>query len=214
WSGSLIANLGVWVQTTALGWLVYDLTRRASLLGTISFAGNMPILVLGLVGGAIADRTSRRAIMMSTLSVISAAALTLAILTATGHIAVWHIVAISMVSGSANALFGPAMQAVIPSIVADGELLNAISLNSVQFNLARTIGPAIAGLAYGAIGAAGCFALNAAGMIVMVVMIGRVRMPRTAPSRPRHRSPGRSARGSAPRPPTRPSARGSSSPRR
>src|SRR5262245_50273768 len=140
----------------------------------------MPILVLGLVGGAIADRTSRRAIMMSTLSVISAAALTLAILTATGHIAVWHIVAISMVSGSANALFGPAMQAVIPSIVADGELLNAISLNSVQFNLARTIGPAIAGLAYGAIGAAGCFALNAAGMIVMVVMIGRVRMPRTA----------------------------------
>jgi MFS family permease len=178
WSGSLIANLGVWVQTTALGWLVYDLTRRASLLGTISFAGNMPILVLGLVGGAIADRTSRRAIMMSTLSVISAAALMLAVLTATGHIAVWHIVAIQMVSGSANALFGPAMQAVIPSIVADGELLNAISLNSVQFNLARTIGPALAGIAYGAVGPAGCFAMNAAGMVIMVLMIARVRMPR------------------------------------
>ncbi len=181
WSGSLIANLGLWVQTTALGWLVYDLTRRASLLGTISFAGNMPIIVLGLIGGAIADRASRRAIMLSTLSVISGTALTLAILTATGHIAIWHIIAISMVAGSANALFGPAMQAVIPSIVAEGELLNAISLNSVQFNLARTVGPAIAGLAYGTIGAAGCFAMNAAGMLAMVAMIARVRMPRRSP---------------------------------
>ena len=178
WSGSLIANLGVWIQTTALGWLVYDLTRRASLLGTISFAGNMPILVLGLVGGAIADRASRRAIMMSSLSTISAAALTLAVLTATGHIAVWQIIAISMVSGAANALFGPAFQAVIPSLVGDGELLNAISLNSVQFNLARTIGPALAGLAYGPLGPAGCFALNSAGFLVMVLMIARVRVPR------------------------------------
>ena len=101
WSGSLIANLGVWIQTTALGWLVYDMTRKASLLGTISFAGNMPILVLGLVGGAIADRASRRAIMLSTLSVISAAALTLALLTAMGHVAIWHVVAISMVTGAA-----------------------------------------------------------------------------------------------------------------
>ncbi|OLD42191.1 MAG: hypothetical protein AUI83_19465, partial [Armatimonadetes bacterium 13_1_40CM_3_65_7] len=178
WSGSLIANLGVWVQTTALGWLVYDMTRKPSLLGTISFAGNMPILVLGLVGGAIADRASRRAIMLSTLSVISAAALMLALLTATGHIAIWHIVAISMVSGAANALFGPAMQAVIPSIVEEDQLLNAISLNSVQFNLARTIGPVLAALAYHPLGPAGCFALNAAGFLAMVLMIGRVRIPR------------------------------------
>jgi MFS family permease len=178
WSGSLIANLGVWIQQTALGWLVYDMTRKASLLGTISFAGNMPVLLLGLVGGAIADRASRRAIMLSTLSVISATAATLAILTATGRIAVWHVVAISMIAGSANALFGPAMQAVIPSIVGQGELLNAISLNSVQFNLARTVGPAIAGFAYGPIGPAGCFTLNAAGFIVMVTMIAQVRMPR------------------------------------
>jgi MFS family permease len=178
WSGSLIANLGVWMQTTALGWLVYDMTRKASLLGTISFAGNMPVLLLGLVGGAIADRASRRVIMLSTLSVISATALALAILTGTGHIAVWHVIVISMVAGAANALFGPAMQAVIPSIVGPTELLNAISLNSVQFNLARTVGPALAGLAYGPLGPAGCFALNAAGFLVMVLMIARVRMPR------------------------------------
>jgi len=184
WSGSLIANLGVWMQTTALGWLVYDMTRKPSLLGTISFTGNMPILVLGLLGGAIADRASRRTIMLSSLSVISAAALTLAVLTATGRLAIWHVVAISMVTGAANALFGPAMQAVVPNIVAADELPNAISLNSVQFNLARTIGPVLAGLAYGPLGPSGCFALNAAGFLAMVVLIGRVRIPRHARGSP------------------------------
>ncbi len=95
WSGSFIANLGVWVQQIALGWLVYDMTRKASLLGTVSFCGNMPVLALGLVGGAIADRASRRAIMLGTLSVIATTALALSLPTATGLIAVWHIVAIS-----------------------------------------------------------------------------------------------------------------------
>src|SRR5438552_9157139 len=166
------------MQATALGWLVYDMTRSPSLLGTVSFAGNMPILLLGLVGGAIADRASRRTIMLASLGMIACAALTLAVLTATGHITVGHIVAISMVAGLGNALFGPAMQAVIPSIVGEGELFAAISLNSVQFNLARTVGPALAGLAYGPIGPAGCFAVNAAGFLVMVLMIARVRIPR------------------------------------
>jgi MFS family permease len=177
WSGSLVANLGVWIQQTALGWLVYELTRRASLLGTIAFAGNAPILVLGLVGGAIADRASRRAIMLSTLGVLSASALALALLTASGHVVIWQIVAISMLAGSASALLGPTLQAIIPSIVGEGELLHAISLNSVQFNLARTTGPAIAGIAYARIGAAGCFALNAAAIAAMLVLIARVRVP-------------------------------------
>ena len=184
WSGSFIANLGVWMQQIALGWLVYDLTRRASLLGTVSFCGNAPILFLGLVGGAIADRASRRTIMLGTLGVSAATALTLAVLTASGHIAVWHIIAISMVAGTASALFAPAMQAVIPSLVEPGELLNAISLNSVQFNLARTIGPALAGFAYGTIGPQGCFALNAAGFLVMILMLARVRLPRRPPGAP------------------------------
>ena len=184
WSGSFIANLGVWIQQIALGYLVYDLTRRASLLGTVSFCGNAPILFLGLVGGAIADRASRRTIMLGTLGVSAATALTLAVLTASGHIAVWHIIAISMVAGTASALFAPAMQAVIPSLVEPGELLNAISLNSVQFNLARTIGPALAGFAYGTIGPQGCFALNAAGFLVMILMLARVRLPRRPPGAP------------------------------
>src|SRR2546427_8896246 len=169
------------MQQIALGWLVYDLTRRASLLGTVSFGPNAPTLFLGLVGGAIAGRPGRRPIRLGALGVIAATALTLAVLTASGHIAVWHIIAISMVAGTASALFAPAMQAVIPSLVEPGELLNAISLNSVQFNLARAIGPALAGLAYGTIGPQGCFALNAAGFLVMILLLARVRLPRRPP---------------------------------
>src|SRR5213076_3199557 len=120
---------------------------------------------------------------------------TFAVLTASGHIAVWHIIAISMVAGTASALFAPAMQAVIPSLVEPGELLNAISLNSVQFNLARTIGPALAGFAYGTIGPQGCFALNATGFLVMILMLARVRLPRRQPDTREHEDHHQEARG-------------------
>lgn len=180
WTGSLVCNLGFWIQQTALGWLVFAMTRSTSLLGTVSFCSNLPILLLGLFGGAIADRTSRRTIMLAALAVIAVSATALALLTASGHIAIWHIVVLSMIAGSASALYTPAMQAVVPSLVDAPQLLNAISLNSVQFNLARTLGPAVGGLACGVIGPQGCFALNAAGFLVMTIMLGRVRIPATA----------------------------------
>ena len=177
WSGSFVSNVGFWMQTVALGWLVYDLTRRASLLGTISFCGNLPMLALGLLGGAVADRASRRTIMLGAQVVLASAALALALLTASGRIAVWHVVAIAMVAGTASALYAPVMQAVIPSLVEPADLLNAISLNSVQFNLARVVGPAVAGIVYGAVGPAGCFALNACGFVVLAVALAQIRLP-------------------------------------
>lgn len=180
WTGSLVSNLGFWMQQLALGWLVYALTRSVSLLGAVSFCSNLPILVLGLVAGTIADRMSRRTIMLTALVVMSVTAGTLALLTASGHIAVWQIVVLSMIAGTAGALYTPAMQAVLPSLVEPPQLMNAISLNSVQFNLARTLGPVLAGFAYGALGPEGCFALNAAGFLVMTLVLARVRIPPTA----------------------------------
>jgi MFS family permease len=177
WSGSFAASLGTWIQQTALGWLVYDLTRSTSLLGTVSFCGNLPILVLGLVGGAIADRASRRTIMLTSAGASSAAALALAALTATDHVSIGWVIVLSMVAGSAGALYTPAMQAVVPGLVAGDQLLNAISLNSVQFNLARALGPAVAGLAYEHIRPTGCFALNAIGFVALFVAVGRLRLP-------------------------------------
>src|SRR6266704_1345884 len=118
----------------------------------------------GLVGGAIADRASRRTIMLGSQVVIGLAALSLALLTATGHLAVWHVIAIAML-------------AVVPSLVGPEELLNAISLNSVQFNLARTLGPAVAGTLYGRIGPAGCFAVNSAGFFFLTFVLAQISLP-------------------------------------
>lgn len=177
WIGALISNLGLWIQTIALGWLVFDLTHSASWLGTVSFCGNAPTLVLGLVGGAIADRASRRAIMTASLVVLAGSSLMLAILTRSGHLTIWHVIAVAMVSGMATALYTPAMHSVIPSLVGPEQLLHAISLNSVQFNLARAVGPAIAGLLYAPVGPDGCFALNAAGFVLMAVVVARLRIP-------------------------------------
>ena len=177
WIASFVSSIGLWIQTIALGWLVYDMTRSASWLGLIGFAGNLPMLVLGLLGGAIADRASRRAIMLGAQAALGVAALVLALLTLSGQITVLWVIGIAMAGGVASALYTPAVQSIVPSLVPPSELMNAISLNSVQFNLARTVGPACAGLLYGAIGPAGCFSLNAAGFLGMTLVLARVRVP-------------------------------------
>lgn len=177
WLGSLVSNLGLWIQTIALGWLVFDLTHAATWLGIVSFCGNAPTLLLGLVGGAIADRASRRLVMTGSLLLLAAGAAALALLTASGHLAVWQVIAIAMLSGTATALYTPAMHSVVPSLVAADLLPSAISLNSVQFNLARAVGPALAGLLYAPIGPAGCFLLNACGFVGMALVVARLRLP-------------------------------------
>jgi MFS family permease len=180
WLGSLVANLGMWIQVIALGWLVYDLTRKAGWLGAVSFIANAPTLVLGLVGGAIVDRTSLRVVMTSALLVIAASAATLALLTMGGWVTVWHVLAVAIVGGTASAFYTPAMHALVPTLVAGDELLSAVSLNAVQFNLARAVGPAIAGLLYPRIGPGGCFAVNAMGFLALAAVLARLRMPRRA----------------------------------
>lgn len=177
WLGSLVANLGLWVQTIALGWLVYSLTNKASWLGIVSFVGNLPTFVLGLLGGAIADRMSRRAIMIASLLFLAAGACLLAALTATGHITVGWVLVTAAVGGTATALYTPAMHASIPQLVPEKDLLNAISLNSVQFNLARAVGPAVAGVLYGAVGPAWCFAINSIGFLVLAGVLASIRLP-------------------------------------
>jgi MFS family permease len=178
WVGSLIANLGLWIQTIALGWLVFALTRKASWLGTVSFVGNAPTFLLGLVGGAIADRASRRAIMIVSLLALASSALALSSLAAFNHITIWRVIAIAVVTGTATAVYTPAMNSSVPSLVEQRDLLDAITLNSVQFNLARAVGPALAGLLYGAIGPAGCFGVNASGFLVLAAVISRLNLPR------------------------------------
>jgi MFS family permease len=177
WLGSLVANLGLWIQTIALGWLVYDMTHFAWWLGMVSFCGNAPTLVLGLLGGAIADRASRRLMMTASLLALAAASVVLSALTALGWLTIWHVIAIAMVGGVATALYTPAMHTVVPTLVPPEHLHTAISLNSVQFNLARAVGPALAGAFYAAIGPHGCFALNAVGALAFALVVARMPIP-------------------------------------
>lgn len=177
WVGSLVANLGFWTQAVALSWLVYDLTRLPSWLGTVSFVGNLPTLVLGLVGGAIADRMSRGTVMLVSVVALAFTATALAALTHFGHIDVYQVLVLSILSGTAMALYTPAMHSVIPQLVVNDDLADAISLNSVQFNLARAVGPAVAGALYGTIGPAGCFGVNAVGFVVLAFVVARLSLP-------------------------------------
>ena len=154
----------------------------------MSFVGNAPTFVLGLLGGAIADRASRRAIMIVALLALASSAAALATMAAFGLVTIWRVIALAVMTGTANAVYTPAMHSSIPSLVEEDDLLEAISLNSVQFNLARAVGPALAGLLYGGIGPAGCFAVNASGFLALAFIIARLRLPRGRwwPSRPWH----------------------------
>src|SRR5262249_59013489 len=104
-------------------------------------------------------------------------ALTLSAMAAFDNITIWRVIAVAVVTGTATAVYTPAMHSSVPSLVEERDLLDAITLNSVQFNLARAVGPALAGLLYGAIGPAGCFGVNASGFLVLAVVIAQLRLP-------------------------------------
>jgi MFS family permease len=167
WAGSFVANVGIWMQSVALGWLVYDLTNSASWLGRVGFASAAPTLLLGLVGGAIMEHTDRRRILCGSAIVFAAGAFTMGALTASGVIRVWMVITISLVSGTANAFFSPVFQAIVPSLVPAEHLMNAISLNSISFNAARVVGPLLGGAIMTWMGPAWCFVLNGVGFLVL-----------------------------------------------
>src|SRR5262249_40354959 len=183
WVGSFVSNVGTWMQTVALGWVIYEMTGSASWLGTVSFAANAPALFTGLVGGAVADRADRKLLLVGTQAAAAAAAFLLALLTLRGSLEIWRVIAIALGSGLALSFYTPVVHATIPSLVPAEDLLNAVSLNSVQFNLARIIGPVAAGFAYSRIGAAGCFWLNGLSFLVLAISLARLRLPPRSPAR-------------------------------
>lgn len=188
WVGSLLSNIGSWMQTVAQGWLVLQLTNSAFLLGMVGFTGMFPVLVFSLVGGVYADRFDRRRLLVATQTVLMVLALILGVLVSTGAITVWHVLVLSLLSGIANALSMPAYQAMVQDLVGRDDLMNAIALNSVQFNLSRVIGPAAAGVALGRIGIAGCFYLNAVSFLAVILALLRIRFPHYVPTQSPPRS--------------------------
>jgi predicted MFS family arabinose efflux permease len=171
WFGACMSSIGTWMQIVAQGWLIYRLTHSAFLLALDQFLGGIPIFLFSLIGGVVADRAERRKILLGSQYVQMVCATVLTVLVAAGRIHVWHMLTLSFVSGFAQAFGGPAYQALIPSLVKREDMPNAIALNSIQFNMAVTIGPALAGLALARLGEQWCFGLNALSFLAPIISL-------------------------------------------
>ncbi len=173
WFGALTSSIGTWMQRVAQAWLIVTMTGASSAfyLGLDSFVGEVPILLFTLIGGVVADRRDRRHMMLLSQVIQMAVALLLAILVFTGWIQIWMILTLSFIAGCAQALGGPAYQALIPTLVGKEHLPNAVALNSIQFNLARVIGPIVAGVALASFGMVACFGLNGISFLFVIAAI-------------------------------------------
>jgi predicted MFS family arabinose efflux permease len=171
WFGACTSSIGTWMQEIAQNWLVLQITNSPFLLGLDAFLGDIPIFMFSLVGGVIADRMDRRKLLIISQLVQMASALTLAFLIATNRIQIWHILLSSFVVGTAQSFGGPAYSALVPSLVEKEDLPNAIALNSIQFNLARVIGPVLGGLALKYVGSAWCFGLNSLSFVAVIISL-------------------------------------------
>jgi len=174
--GQLISVVGVWMQSTALQWLVYRITGSQTSLGMVTFINFLPVLLFSLFMGVITDQFSRRNLLVFTQVWFTVFSIILAALTWLGIVQYWHILLLSFLLGFGNALDMPARQAFVVEMV-DGEkrdVMNAISLNSALFNLARIIGPAIGGVVVAALGEAPAFAIN--GITYLAVVLGLLMM--------------------------------------
>jgi MFS family permease len=178
--GAFIGTIGSWMQTTAQGWLVLDLTNSSALLGLTSAIQSSPTLILSLLAGVLADRVDLRRLLVASQGAGAVLAGILAVLTSAGVVQFWHVVVIAGLAGSAQAFGMPAFQAVVSTIVERPAIGNAIALNSAQFNLGRILGPAVAGIAIAAGGLAVAFWANAASFVVVAVVVALLPIPSPA----------------------------------
>jgi predicted MFS family arabinose efflux permease len=171
WIGACTSSVGTWMQIVAQGWLIYRLSHSSFLLGLDQFLAGIPIFLFTLIGGVVADRTERRKILLISQYIQMASAGALTLLVTFGVVHVWQILCLSFVSGFAQAFGGPAYQALIPTLVDREDMPNAIALNSIQFNLAVTVGPALAGITLAKFGEKWCFGLNALSFLAPVISL-------------------------------------------
>src|ERR1700723_993429 len=171
WCGACASTIGTFVQQFAQSWLVYDLTKDPFYFGLDLFLGQLPIMMFSLFGGVFADRMDRRKLLLASQYIQMACAFLLALLFAFHVVKVWHILTLSFVVGLGQSFGGPAYSALLPTLVDAEDLANAIAMNSIQFNLARILGPTIGGLAYTMLGATWCFTLNGISYLAVIASL-------------------------------------------
>lgn len=181
-SGALVSNSGVWVQMIALAFVIEDLTNSGTWVGLAVMMQTLPAVFLGMVGGALADRFPRRVILMFTNAAQSAIALGFAAMWAAGVDRPLAYIALGVVNGCVNGIQLPAWQAFVSELVPRGALLNAVTLNSAQFNASRAVGPAVGGLVLAVGGPGWCFFINSLSYVPAVFALVFIQVPRLAPT--------------------------------
>ncbi|WP_417069195.1 MFS transporter [Niveibacterium terrae] len=182
-SGQLVSLAGTWMQQIAMGWLTYRITNSAWLLGVVAFASQIPMLVLGPLGGLWSDRFDRRKLLIAIQILAMLQATALAIFCFTGSIEIWHLIGFALLLGCINAVDMPTRQALATELVDDPQdLPNAIALNSFMMNAGRMIGPSLAGIAVAMFGEGFCFVINAASYLAVICALAAIR------TRPRPRA--------------------------
>ncbi|HSZ06093.1 MAG TPA: MFS transporter [Solirubrobacteraceae bacterium] len=189
-AGQSVSLIGTWMQMAAQSWLVLTLTGSATTLGVIVALQTLPVLLLGPYGGVIADRIDKRRLMVILQVAMGVQALILGVLTVTGAVRVWEIGVLAALLGLNNAFENPARQAFMLEMVGGESLRNAVTLNSVMVNVARVIGPAVAGVLIATVGEGPCFLLNAASFVAVVASLTGLDRGAINPSPPSGREPG------------------------
>ncbi len=179
--GQMVSLFGTWMQSTAQGYLVYELTRSPAYLGYVGFASGIASWVFTIWGGVVADRVPRRGMIVVTQSASMILAFVLAALTFTRVVAPWHIVVLAFLLGVVNAFDAPARQAFVLEMVERPVLTNAIALNSTMFNIAIAVGPAAGGVVYAYLGPGWCFTVNGISFIAVIAALLSMRLPAWRP---------------------------------
>lgn len=169
---------GTWMQVTAQGFLIYELTHSPAFLGYVGFADGIPSWLFMLIGGVMIDRVSRRTMLIITQSAMMILAFILAALVFSGIVQPWHILVLAFLLGIANAFDAPARLALAPELVDREDLTNAIALNGMMFNTAAIVGPTAAGLVYAAVGPAWCFIINSFSFIAVIFALWLLNVPK------------------------------------
>ena len=182
--GQMVSLFGSWMQSTAQGYLMFELTRSPAFLGYVGFANGIPVWMFMLYAGVVADRIPRRRLMIFTQSAMMLLAFVTAGLTFAHLIRPWQIIVLAFGFGAANAFDAPARQAIVNELVPTEDMTNAIALNSAMFNAATVIGPAVGGVTYSLFGPGWCFVINGLSFIAVIAALGAMKL---APFIPRPR---------------------------
>jgi MFS family permease len=171
----LAAQVGSWMQNVAQAWLVLQLTDSPFKLGLLATLQFSPVLLFSIVSGAVADRLPKRKLLVATQTTLACQGLLLALLVSTGHVEYWHVAVLGLALGFANVADQPARQSFVMELVGRADVSSAVALNSAGFNLARIVGPAVAGVVIGRFGVGPTFFINSLGFIGVIVTLLRMK---------------------------------------